>query len=83
MCLAVPGRIEKILEDNYALADFGGVKKKICVDLLRGVKVGEYVNVHVGFAINKIDEKQARENLELIQEANTNPTLTYGEYSTD
>jgi len=68
MCLAVPGKIEKILEDNYALADFGGVKKKICVDLLNGVKVGEYVNVHAGFAIHKIDEKEAKENLKLINE---------------
>jgi hydrogenase expression/formation protein HypC len=69
MCLAIPGKIEKILEDNYALADFGGVKKKVCVDLIKDIKVGEYVNVHVGFAINKIDEKQAKENLKVIREA--------------
>lgn len=68
MCLAIPGKIEKILEDNYALADFGGVKKKICIDFLTNVKVGEYVNVHVGFAINKIGEKQAKENLRIIRE---------------
>ncbi len=70
MCLAIPGRIEKILEDNYAVCDFGGVKKNICIDLLRDVKVGEYVNVHVGFAISKIDEKQAKENLRIIREVN-------------
>jgi len=68
MCLAIPGKIEKILEDNYAIADFGGVKKRICIDFLKGVKVGEYVNVHVGFAINKISEKEARENLRIIRQ---------------
>jgi hydrogenase expression/formation protein HypC len=69
MCLAIPGKIEKILEDNYAIADFGGVKKRICLDFLKGVKVGDYVNVHVGFAINKISEKDAKENLRIINEA--------------
>jgi hydrogenase expression/formation protein HypC len=69
MCLAIPGKIEKILDNNYAIADFGGVKKNICIDFIKDVKVGEYVNVHVGFAINKINEKQAKENLKLINEA--------------
>jgi hydrogenase expression/formation protein HypC len=69
MCLAIPGKIEKILEDNYAIADFGGVQKRICVDFLKGVKVGDYVNVHVGFAINKISEKDAKENLRIVSEA--------------
>jgi hydrogenase expression/formation protein HypC len=69
MCLAIPGKIEKILEDNYALVDFGGIKKSVCLDLIKEAKVGNYVNVHVGFAINKIDEKQAKENLKFINEA--------------
>jgi hydrogenase expression/formation protein HypC len=69
MCLAIPGKIEEILDNNYAIADFGGVKKNICIDFLKDVKVGEYVNVHVGFAINKISEKQAKENLKFIKDA--------------
>jgi len=69
MCLAIPGKIEKILEDNYGVVDFGGIKKKICLDLVSGVKTGDYVNIHVGFAINKIDEKLALENLKYIKEA--------------
>ncbi|MBL7130544.1 MAG: HypC/HybG/HupF family hydrogenase formation chaperone [Candidatus Omnitrophica bacterium] len=69
MCLAIPGKVEKISDSNYATVDFGGIKKQVCLDLLSDVKVGEYVNVHVGFAINKIDEKQARENLKFINEA--------------
>jgi hydrogenase expression/formation protein HypC len=83
MCLAVPGKIEKILGDNYAIADFGGVKKEICIDLVKDVRVGDYVNVHVGFAINKISEKEAKENSRIIRETYTDPTLTRGEYSTD
>lgn len=69
MCLAIPGRVEKIFDDNYATVDFGGISKKICVDLVKDVKVGDYVNVHVGFAINKIDERHAKENLRFIKEA--------------
>ncbi|MFC1709794.1 HypC/HybG/HupF family hydrogenase formation chaperone [Candidatus Omnitrophota bacterium] len=72
MCLAVPGIVESIQNNNYALVDFGGIKKQICLDLLSDVKVGDYVNVHVGFAINKIDEKQAEENLNFIRDAYSN-----------
>lgn len=68
MCLAVPGRVEKIFDDNHALVDFDGVKKRVCIDLITGVQVGDYVNVHVGFAINKIDKKQALETLQIIKE---------------
>lgn len=69
MCLAVPGKVEKILDNNYATVNFGGIKKQVCLDLLKDVKVGDYVNVHVGFAINKIDEKQAESNLRFIRDA--------------
>ncbi|MFC1645860.1 HypC/HybG/HupF family hydrogenase formation chaperone [Candidatus Omnitrophota bacterium] len=69
MCLAIPGKVEKIQDNNYATVNFGGIKKQICLDLLNDVKVGDYVNVHVGFAINKIDEKQAEENLKFIKDA--------------
>ena len=69
MCLAIPGKIEKLLDNNCAIATFGGIKKQICLDLLSGIKVGDYVNVHVGFAINKIDQKQAEDNLRFIRDA--------------
>ena len=69
MCLAIPGKVEKMLDNNYALVNFAGIKKNICLDLVEGIKVGDYVNVHVGFAINKIDEKEARDNLKFINEA--------------
>lgn len=73
MCLAIPGKVEKIFDDNYATVNFGGIKKRICIDLTPDVKAGDYVNVHVGFAINKIDEHQARETLRIINEAYSHP----------
>ncbi len=58
MCLAVPARIEK-MKDDYALADFGGMKKDIKTVLTPGVKAGDYVLVHAGFSIEKINKKEA------------------------
>lgn len=73
MCLAVPGKIISIddTEDNspkMAKVDFAGVVKNICIDWLPEVKTGEYVLVHVGFALNKIDEKEAEETLMLLRQ---------------
>ncbi len=73
MCLAVPGKIifiEKNSGDGprMARADFAGVVQNICIDWLPDVRVGEYVIVHVGFALNKIDEKDAEETLRLLRE---------------
>ncbi|MFZ2323704.1 MAG: HypC/HybG/HupF family hydrogenase formation chaperone [Ignavibacteriaceae bacterium] len=72
MCLAIPGKIVSIDENPGALkmakADFAGVTKNICVDWLPDVKIGEYVLVHVGFALNKIDEQQAEETLQALRE---------------
>jgi hydrogenase expression/formation protein HypC len=73
MCLAVPGKV-LTLEDStegapkMARVDFSGVVKNICIDWLPDVKVGEYVIVHVGFALNKIDEKEALETLDLLRQ---------------
>lgn len=65
MCLGIPVRIEKI-EGKIAVACAGGAKRKIALDLLPGVKVGDYVLLHAGFAIQKIDEEQAKETLKLL-----------------
>jgi len=73
MCLAVPGKV-LTLEDSpegspkMARVDFSGVVKNICIDWLPDVKVGEYVIVHVGFALNKLDEKEALETLDLLRQ---------------
>ena len=63
MCLAVPGRIIEI-EGKTAVVDFGGVKREVRLDLLPDVSVGDYVIVHTGFAIERLNEKRALEILE-------------------
>lgn len=72
MCLAVPGKVEEIYEGNdflkMAKVNFGGVKKEICIAWVPDVKVGDYVLVHVGFAINKINEEEAMETLRILKE---------------
>ncbi|MDP2364865.1 MAG: HypC/HybG/HupF family hydrogenase formation chaperone [Ignavibacteria bacterium] len=72
MCLAIPGKIVSIDESNpelkMAKVNFGGVMKAICIQWLPDVKVGEYILAHVGFALNKIDEKDAEETLQILRE---------------
>ena len=73
MCLAVPGKVislEDVPEGSPKMArvDFSGVVKNICVDWLPEVKINDYVIVHVGFALNTIDEKEALETLKLLRE---------------
>jgi hydrogenase expression/formation protein HypC len=72
MCLAIPGKIIAVEAEKdgtrMAKADFAGVLKKICIDFLPDVQVGEYVLVHVGFALNKIDEAEAEETLSALRE---------------
>jgi hydrogenase expression/formation protein HypC len=69
MCLAIPGKIVKIEEKTNAEVDFGGVKRPVRLDLMPDAKVGEYVIVHAGFAIQKMTKKDAIETLKLINEA--------------
>ncbi len=66
MCLAVPGRVLNIEEDTLrmAMVSFGGVTKSISLALVPEAVVGDYVIVHVGFAISKLDEEAARRTLE-------------------
>ncbi|MCX7927038.1 MAG: HypC/HybG/HupF family hydrogenase formation chaperone [Candidatus Omnitrophica bacterium] len=66
MCLAIPVKILKI-KGNTAIADFWGIQKQIDVRLVADVRVGDYVLVHAGFAIEKINKTQARKNLELLK----------------
>jgi hydrogenase expression/formation protein HypC len=68
MCLAIPSKIVNI-ENNVAVIDVDGVKRKASLLLLDNPKVGDYVIVHAGFAINKINEEDALESLRLIREA--------------
>jgi hydrogenase expression/formation protein HypC len=66
MCLAVPGRVLSIAEVDGTLmadVDFGGVRKNVCLQYIPDAAVGEYVVVHVGFAIQRLDEASAQETL--------------------
>ncbi|MBZ4662354.1 MAG: HypC/HybG/HupF family hydrogenase formation chaperone [Caloramator sp.] len=67
MCLAVPLRVVSI-EGNTAQAEIEGVKRTIRIDFVKNVNVGDYVIVHAGFAIEKLKEEDAIENLRLIKE---------------
>ena len=71
MCLAIPGKVMQIDRGTVPLmgdVNFGGIKKKICLEWLPEVTVGQYVIVHVGFAISTVDEKEALETLKLFDE---------------
>lgn len=67
MCLAIPARVEDISDDNMSTVSVLGVKKDISIDLTPDVKVGDYVLVHAGFAIEIVDEKTASETLDLVK----------------
>ncbi len=73
MCLAIPGKIIEIYNPDdtgiKAKASFGGVIKEIYTDWLPDLKPGEYVMVHAGFAISRVDEKEAEETIKSILEA--------------
>jgi hydrogenase expression/formation protein HypC len=68
MCLAIPSKITKI-ENEMAVIDVDGVQRQASLLLLADARVGDYVIVHAGFAIQKIDEASARETLRLLREA--------------
>ncbi len=67
MCLAVPARITKILGEK-AVVDFGGVKREISLGVLAGVKKGDHVLVHAGFAIGKVTKEEAEDTEKVLGE---------------
>jgi len=72
MCLAVPGRIREMTVDGMfrlGKVDFGGIVREARLDFLPEAQVGDYVLVHVGIAISRIDEEEARRTLDLLREA--------------
>lgn len=68
MCLAIPVRIVEIGAEDSAIADIGGVRKEISLALVDGVGVGDYVIVHVGYAISRLDPEEAQRTLALFKE---------------
>ncbi|SCZ61063.1 HypC/HybG/HupF family hydrogenase formation chaperone [Thiohalomonas denitrificans] len=73
MCLAVPAKIERFLDDDQALVSMGGVEKVISLALVEGVELGDYVIVHVGYAINRIDPEEAEKTLALFAQLGADP----------
>ncbi|MCB1955256.1 MAG: HypC/HybG/HupF family hydrogenase formation chaperone [Rhodocyclaceae bacterium] len=69
MCLAIPARIIELTGDDNARVDLGGVRKEISLALVDGAQVGDYVIVHVGFALSKLDAEEAERTLALFAEA--------------
>jgi len=71
MCLAVPGKVLEIGERDgtrIAQVDFGGVTKEVCLEYVPDLQVGDYTIVHVGFALQRLDEQSALETLELFRQ---------------
>lgn len=70
MCLAIPGKIVEIVdrENSIAKVEVGGVRRNINTGMLDDARVGDYVLIHVGFAMSRIDEKQAQETLRILEE---------------
>jgi len=71
MCLAVPGKVLAIHDKDgtpMADVDFGGISKEVCLAYVPDIQVGEYTIVHVGFALQRLDEQSALETLALFQQ---------------
>lgn len=72
MCLGIPGRVTQVRDDGglaMGVVDFGGVRQEVCLACVEGeVAVGDYVVVHVGFAISRLDEEEARRTLAVLRE---------------
>jgi hydrogenase expression/formation protein HypC len=74
MCLAIPGQVTSIRDDaglTMGIVDFGGIQRDVCLQYVADeVSVGDYVIVHVGFAIARLDEAEAHRTLEVLRELN-------------
>lgn len=66
MCLAVPMKVVKV-EGDLGEVEIGGVKRQVSLQLLNEVKIGDYLIVHAGYAIQKLDEKDAKETLTFLR----------------
>lgn len=69
MCLAIPARIEAMLDDQMARVSAGGVTRDVSIALIEDAAPGDYVLLHVGYALHKISEEEAQETLRMMAEA--------------
>ncbi|MCB1793745.1 MAG: HypC/HybG/HupF family hydrogenase formation chaperone [Candidatus Competibacteraceae bacterium] len=68
MCLAIPAQVIELVDIEHAVVDMGGVRKTISTALVDDLQIGDYVIVHVGYALNRLDPEEAAETLRLIAE---------------
>lgn len=71
MCLAIPGKVVEAFDQHgmrMAKVQFGGIVREACLEYVPDTKIGEYVLVHVGFAISKVDEEEAHRTYQLLEE---------------
>ncbi len=72
MCLAIPGKLIEISQDAHGVkmgkANFGGIVKQVCLEYTPDVEMGDYVLVHVGFALSKVDEEQAAQTYKALEQ---------------
>jgi hydrogenase expression/formation protein HypC len=76
MCLAIPGKVLEIDRSGplaMGRVDFGGIRKDVCLEWMPDVAVGEYVIVHVGFAISKMNEEEALKTLDILRQMEGGP----------
>ncbi|PWY53903.1 HypC/HybG/HupF family hydrogenase formation chaperone [Legionella qingyii] len=66
MCLALPAQIIQILDDAKAIVNIGGITKEISTELLDEIALGDYVVIHVGYALTRLDELEAQKTLDLF-----------------
>ena len=76
MCLAVPGKLIEVRQDSpealpMGKVDFGGIQKEVCLAYTPEAQVGDYVLIHVGFALSRIDEQEAQEIFSYLEEIGT------------
>ncbi len=76
MCLALPARVVELLPNQRAMVDLGGVRKEVSIDLVDDAQVDDYVIIHVGYAIGKIDPEEAARTLALFAELSDAQTAT-------
>ena len=75
MCLAIPVKVVELGAGDTAIVDLGGVRKEISLALLADVQVGDYVILHVGYALSKLDPEEAERTLALFAELNESGTV--------
>ena len=71
MCLAIPARIEQLIAEDSAIINLGGMRKEVSLALVENIAVGDYVIVHAGYALQKLDQEEAIHTLAMFAEMST------------